>query len=183
MSFLRRWFGLFASPRTKASPEGPISAQIAGAFRRWATAHGFQIRTSDALSIKGRIAGRDVTVDPGIDGEHPGWVVVTIAVALPSVTPIFVTRVTRTPDFATTRIRALFDDADIGPELRAISVGPHYVRLRLAPGAAPSIVEHAVHAVADAMRFIHAAPERPQSSKSAESEPRHSCNTTVPYPS
>ena len=174
MSFLRRLLGLTVSPRSMPAPQGGITAQIAASFRQWANARGFLVRTNSALSITGRIAGRDVTVDPGIDGEHPGWVVVTIAVALPSVTPIFVTRVTRTPDFATTRIRALFDDADIGPELRAISVGPHYVRLRLAPGASPSTVEHAVHAVGDAMRFIHSAPE---------SEPRHSCNTTVPYPS
>ena len=181
MSFLRRLLGLPLPPaETMLSPQGPhttqggVAAQIADTFRAWASARGLHVRGASGLSIVGRIAGRDVTVDPGLAGEHPGWVVVTIAVALPSVKPIFVTRATRTPDFATTRIRALFDDGDIGPELRAISVGPHYVRLRLAPGAAPSIVEHAVHAVGDAMRFIHAAPEP---------EPRHSCKTTVPYPS
>ena len=114
------------------------------------------------------------TYDPGLDGSHPGWVVVTIAVALPSVRPMLVTRITRASDFATSRIRALFDDRDLGPELRAVSVGPHHVLLRLAPGASPRIVEHAVHAVGDAMRIIHASPE---------AEPRHPCATTLPYPS
>jgi hypothetical protein len=115
-----------------------------------------------------------VVVDPGIDGVHPGWVQVTIAVALPSAKPLLVTRATRASDFVTSRIRALFDDADLGADLRAISVGPHHVRLRLAPGASPRVVEQAVHAIGDTMRTIHAAPE---------SEPRHSCSTTLPYPS
>lgn len=174
MKFLRRLFG-FATPSrfpapTEASPQG----RIAAAFRKWASAHDLRIRENTGLRLVGRLGGRDVVVDPGIDGAHPGWVVVTIAVALPSAKPVLVTRATRTRDFATSRIRALFDDADLGPDLRAISVGPHHVRLRLAPGASPRIVEQAVHAIGDTMRTIHVAPE---------SEPRHSCTTTVPYPS
>jgi hypothetical protein len=172
MTFLRRLFGLAvpAPIASEATPEG----RIAASFRTWAAANALRIGESTGLRLSGRLGGRDVVVDPGIDGAHPGWVQVTIAVALPSVKPLLVTRVTRTPDFATTRIRALFDDADLGPELRAISVGPHHVRLRLAPGASPRIVEHAVHAVSNAMRAIHAEP-------APQSEPRHSCSTTLPY--
>jgi hypothetical protein len=170
MTFLRRLFGLRAPARSNPSPQG----RIAAAFREWSEGHGLRVLAQTGLRISGRLGGRDVVIDPGLDGAHPGWVVVTISVALPSVQPIFVTRVSPTPDFATARIRALFDDVDLGAELRAISVGPHHVRLRLAPGTSPRIVEQAVHAVGDAMRTIHVSPE---------SEPRHSCTTTVPYPS
>lgn len=182
MTFLRRLLGLAfptcslgsgGSDRSMVPPSSPHGL-IAASFREWAAGRDLRIEQNAGLRVFGRLAGRDVVIDPGIDGAHPGWVQVTIAVALPAVKPMLVTRVTRTTDFATTRLRALFADADLGADLRAISIGPHHVRLRLAPGASPSIVEHAVHAVGDTMRVIHAA---------AESEPRHSCTTTVPYPS
>jgi hypothetical protein len=178
MTFLRRLLSLAFSTHSPAAlprsyPNGP-HRMIADAFREWAAAHEFRIGENTGLRLSGRLAGRDVVIDPGLDRSHPGWVQVTIAVALPAMKPTLVTRVTRPRDFATARIRALFDDADIGPELRAISVAPHYVRLRLAPGASPRVVEQSVHAVGDTMRTIHAAPE---------SEPRHPCSTTVPYPS
>jgi len=176
MSFLRRLLGLAPTRSQASSARSPSSAhgRIASAFRDWGADRDLRTQEKSGLRLLGRLAGRDVVVDPGIDGEHPGWVVVTIAVALPSVKPVLITRISPPIDFATSRLRALFDDADLGPELRAVSVGPHYVRLRLAPGASPKIVEHAVHAVADTMRFIHAAPE---------SEPRHPCSITMPYPS
>lgn len=175
MMFLRRLFGLAPpSSRSQASAQASPQGRIAASFREWASAKDLHIRENTGLRLFGRLGGRDVVVDPGIDGAHPGWVLVTIAVALPSAKPLLVTRATRSTDFATRRIRALFDDVDLGPDLRAISVNPHHVRLRLAPGACPRIVEQAVHAIGDTMRTIHAAPE---------SEPRHSCTTTVPYPS
>jgi hypothetical protein len=181
MTFLRRLFTFWFPARTAsrstsisasvASPRGRIAAE----FREWATGLALRVRENSGtgLRVVGRLGGREVVVDPGIDGAHPGWVQLTIGVALPALKPMLVTRATCPGDFAIARIRALFDDPDLGPELRAISVGPHHIRLRLAPGASPRIVEHAVRAVGETMRIIHAAPE---------SEPRHSCATTVPYP-
>jgi hypothetical protein len=177
MTFLRRLLGLAFPTRSMAlasSSADGAHGMIADSFREWAADRDFRIGENTGLRLFGRLAGRDVVIDPGLDRSHPGWVQVTIAVALPAVKPALVTRVTPPIDFATARIRALFDDADIGPELRAVSVAPHYLRLRLAPGASPRIVEQAIHAVGDTMRAIHAAPE---------CEPRHPCSTTVPYPS
>ena len=182
MRFLRRLLALlfpgysstraFPAPSSASSPRG----MIASTFRAWAEARGLRVGETTGLRVFGRVAGRQVVVDPGIDREEPGFVQITVAVAFPSASarPMVVTRATRPTDFATARLHALFDADDLGLELRAVSVGPHHVRLRLAPGASPIIVEQAVQAVGDAMRIIHAAPE---------SEPRHPCSTTVPYPS
>ena len=178
MSILRQLLALAFPARSTAPPAdlpGAAHRAIASAFREWASARGLRVleTKNTGLRMIGRLGGRDVVVDPGIDAVHPGWVLLTIAVARPAVKPMLVTRATRAPDYPTGRIRALFDDGDLGPELRAISVSPHHIRLRLAPGASPRTVELAVEAVGDTLRFVYAA---------RESEPRHSCSTTVPYP-
>ena len=177
MTFLRHLLArLFPrySPTLALPPPSSPRGMIGAAFRQWAESRGLRVGETTGLRLFGRVAGRQVVVDPGIDREEPGFVQVTVAVAFPSAKPMLVTRATRPTDFATARLHALFDDDDLGLEMRAVSVAPHHVRLRLAPGASPAVVEQAVHAVGDAMRIIHAAPE---------SEPRHSCSTTVPYPS
>lgn len=175
MSYLRRLLSLAFSPRPSPPSDSSARGRIERAYRAWAGSHAMRVSSaSGRLRISGRIDGRDVVVDPGIDGAHPGWVQITVGVALSSITPALVTRATRASSFAVARLRALFDDRDLGPELRALTVGARHVRMRLAPGASPLVIEHAVRAVAEVMRTIHAAPE---------SEPRHSCTTTLPYPS
>lgn len=177
MTFLRRLCALlfprFSPTRASPPPSSP-RGEIAAVFREWAESRGLRVGETTGLRVFGRVAGRQVVVDPGIDREEPGFVQVTVAVAFPSARPMLVTRSTRPTDDATARLRAVFDAHDLGVEMRAVSVAPHHVRVRLAPGASPTVVEQAVHAVGDAMRIIHAAPE---------SEPRHPCSTTVPYPS
>lgn len=171
MSFWR----IFSSKDRHAGPE-PSSedarAAIARMYRGWARARGLEIEQVQGLRINGTVSGRDVVIDPGIDGRAPGWVQVTVVVALPAAVSVLVTRATPAGDELTAAVRSLFDDEDIGPELRAISVAPRHLRLRLAPGAPPDVVETAVGAVARALRMLYAPP----------SDPRQSCNTTAPYP-
>ncbi len=138
----------------------------------WARAHGLAIEQGEGLRVRGSVAGRNVVVDPGVDGRAPGWVQVTVGVALPAAASALVTRATPRRDELTSAVRALFDDADIGAELRAISVAPRHLRLRLAPGASPDVVETAVAAVARALRTLYA----------PTSDLRHSSTTTVPWP-
>lgn len=131
---------------------------IARTYRAWARARGHAVSEADGLRIRGAIAGRDALVDPGIDGRAPGWVIVTVQVALPAAESVLVTRASRASNEVTSAIRALFDDEAIGPDLRAISVASRHVRLRLAPGAPPDAVEAAVGAVAHALRTLYASP-------------------------
>jgi hypothetical protein len=133
---------------TVGSPQHAIRA----AFRAWARDRGLWIGHTNDLRILGNLGGREVVVDPGVDGLLPRWVEITVRVSLPDVKPVLVTRATRPMDLATACIRALFDDRDLGPELRAVSISAHRLLLRLAPGAAPPVVEHAVRAVADTLR-------------------------------
>lgn len=186
MTFWRRLLTLAFPPKTAASAADDTIASI---FRAWAKASGLRTverRDGRWLRFVGRLAGRDVVVDPGVDGPVPQWVHVTIAAALPAVRPLLVTRATRPSDAASTRVRALFDDADLGPELRSVSVSASQLDVRLAPGASPALVELASRRVADALRQLYAEPEPrtdSASSSPASGQTRHSCVTTVPYPS
>lgn len=163
-----RWFS-----SSTAGP-GPDDAcvSIRRMYRAWGASRGLAIDDGASLRIRGVVGGRHVVVDPGVDGRAPGWVQVTVFVALPSAPNLLVTRATPVSDELTSAVRGLFDDEDIGPELRAISVAPRHLRLRLAPGASPELAETAVSAVARTLRTLYAPP----------SDPRQSCTTTVPYP-
>jgi len=182
MFFFRRLLTLvFPTPAPT-----PAHRAIAAAFRAWAEARHLRVVDAEPSShhcfrIAGRLAGRDVVVDPGIDGQVPGWVQVTVAVAIPDAKPLLVTRVTPIIDAATFHVRALFDDRDLGPELRAITLSPRHLRLRLAPGTSPDLVEHAVARIGETLRVLYQSPE-PRTDRTSASQPRHSCITTVPYP-
>lgn len=183
MTFFQRLLALvFPGPRASSPSVDPAQQAVARAYLDWAQQRGLRLRAEDGAAVIGCLHGRDVLVDPGVDGPFPGWVELRIAVALPAVKALFMTRATKPTTFATAQLHALFADSVLGPALRAISVNARHVRLRLAPHASPVVVEHAVKSVHETLRFIHAAPE---------SWPRHSCttrrstpstNTTVPYP-
>lgn len=173
MKFWRRLLTLAYPPRLP--DPSPADRAIAAAFVAWAHDRGLEVcHREKGLRVAGTVAGRSVVVDPGIDGPVPGWVQVTIAVAFPAAKPLLVTRATAAHDAATAAVRALFDAPDLGPELRAISVSLRHLRLRLAPGASPIVVESAVRAVGETMRTLHGV--------GTDSTPRHPCSTTVPYP-
>src|SRR5690606_6558844 len=130
---------------------------IAGTFRAWARSRAYRIEEGGAggaggLRIHATIAGRDVSIDPGVDTGAAGWVAVTIAIAFPGAPSVLVTRATQPCDPLSASVRALFDAPGIGPEPRAVSVAPARLRLRLGPGTAPDVVAEAVEAVAGALR-------------------------------
>lgn len=174
MTFWRR----FLSPSSHHGPapapgsEQDPCAVVARIYAGWARARGLRVEAATGLRVRGEVGGRHVEIDPGIDGRAPGWVQVTVVVALPAAPSMLVTRATPPRDELTASVRSLFDDPDIGPELRAISLAPRHLRLRLAPGAPPDVVETAVAAVARALRTLYVPP----------SDPRQSCTTTAPYP-
>jgi hypothetical protein len=170
MTFWRR-FTSSRQPPPREPPPGrdDACACIARMYAGWARGRGLRIDDRPGLRIRGAVGGRHVLIDPGIDHRVPGWVQVTVVVALPAASSLLVTRATSPRDAITAAVRALFDDPHIGPELRAISVAPHHLRLRLAPGAAPDVVEIAVAAVARTLRALYAPPP---------SDPRQPC--TIP---
>lgn len=189
MMFFRRLLTVAFSSvfpgESKAAPS-PAHRAIAAAFRAWAEARSLRVVDAEPHShhsfrVVGRLAGRDVVVDPGIDGRVPGWVQVTVAVSIPEAKPLLVTRTTPITDAPIFHVRALFDDAELGPELRAITLSPRQLRLRLAPGASPDLVEHAVRRIGETLRVLYQTPE-PRTDRTSGSQPRHSCITTVPYP-
>lgn len=159
MSFWRLFSSLWRRP-PPPEPALEASVLVRDAYRAWARGAGHAIAERGGVRIRGTVAGRRVVVDPGIDGRVPGWVQVTVAVSLPSAPPLLVTRATERRHPLTAAVRALFDDPHIGAELRAISVAPGHLRLRLAPGAEPVVVERAVAAAAAALRELYA-PELP----------------------
>lgn len=152
-------FALFRRRTPVPAPEcaSPAVSRILAAYRAWAAANAMAVGLGGRLHIEGRVHGRHVAVDPGVPGRIPHWVDVTVVAALRGTVNVVVTRVTETDDPVTAAMRALFDHPILGPELRAIVVAPRVVRLRLAPGAPPEIVELAVSCVAAALRNVFGA--------------------------
>jgi hypothetical protein len=198
MTFIRRLLALAFPDHSKAAPRTesePSQGAIARVYRQWASGRALAVHQQPGIRVAGSLHGRQVVIDPGIDGPFPGWVQLTVAVSLPAAKPQLLTRATKATDFTTARIRALFDDPVLGRDLRAVSLNVRHLRLRLAPGASPEVIEHAIRLVGETLRAIHAAPEseprhRSTSSPSSPSTPSSpsslssvtSINTTVPYP-
>lgn len=148
------------------SPCHPDAAAcaIGATYRAWARVHGLVASEGAGLRICGALGGSGVIVDPGIDRGVAHWVEVTVEATRPETPGLLVTRATAAGHPAAAALRRLFDGPFLGPELRAITIAPSYVRVSLAPGAPPEAVEAAVAA-------LHEMDSMPQPSR-----------TTLPWP-